>query len=169
MVCLVILTVIALNVTGNKSVNLFCIATVLTIVLLFMWLKIGQLYSRKVARFLEVFFMGNLQLYLLSSTLLLSAKINNMQAQEVLTLCMVGSSMLVFMLIIIYHCYKRYLSKKIKCPRLEWSSQQRQLESDSPVNSSAIHTSSQSTTLPTTTVVELEEPLLAEDLKVSQL
>ena len=160
---LVILTVIALNVTGNKSVNLFCVATVLTIVLLFMWLKVGQLYSGKIPRFLEVFFMGNLQLYLLSSTLLLSAKINNMQAQEVLTLCMVGSSMLVFMLIIIYHCYKRYLSKKIKCSKLEWSSQQRQLRRDSPVNSSMMHSSSQSTTLPTTTVVELEEPLLTED------
>ena len=160
---LVILTVIALNVTGNKSVNLFCITTVLTIVLLFMWLKIGQLYSGKIPHILEVFFMGNLQLYSLSSTLLLSAKINNMQAQEVLTLCMVGSSMLVFMLIIIYHCYKRYLSKKIKCPKLEWSSQQRKLESDSPVNSRTMHSSSQSTTLPTTTVVELEELLLTED------
>ena len=131
--------------------------------MLFMWLKISQLYSRKISRFLDVFFMENLQLYLLSSTLLLSAKISNMQAQEVLTLCMVGSSMLVFMPIIMYLCYKRYLSKKIKCLRLEWSSHQRKLESDSPVNSSTMHSLSQSTTLPTTTVVELEEPLLTED------
>ena len=103
---LVILTAVALNVTRNKAVNLFLISLVLSLVLLMsMTLQITKVYRNKLQNCLELFFLGNLIVFTLSSQFLLSNKTHKMKGQAIITSCMVGSAFAVCLLILIDHCY----------------------------------------------------------------
>ncbi len=158
---LVILTAVALNVTRNKAVNLFLISLVLSLVLLMsMTLQITKVYRNKLQNCLELFFLGNLIVFTLSSQFLLSNKTHKMKGQAIITSCMVGSAFAVCLLILIDHCYSFCLKypafkKLIKRAGALSSKPQKETCHLDPY----ILTGSNTTSKPTFTIVELR-PLL---------
>ena len=165
LVRLIILSANAINVTGNQAVSLFTTNIVVTIMLLYLWVMVGnKLYRNRIPYFLEVFFIGNLQLFSLASLFLSSDKEVRLNAQEHLTYCMVCSALVVFMLIVVYHCYKLCLNTrqgKKACQRLV--SLFKKPETDFEEHPGADSAGPKHSSTPTTTVVELKEPLLVDD------
>ena len=165
LVRLIILSANAINVTGNQAVSLFTTNIVVTIMLLYLWVMVGnKLYRNRIPYFLEVFFIGNLQLYSLASLFLSSDKEVKLNAQEHLTYCMVCSALVVFMLIVVYHCYKLCLNtRQGKKVHQKLVSLLKKPETDFEEPPSADEAGPKHSSTPTTTVVELKVPLLVDD------
>ena len=165
LVRLIILSANAINVTGNQAVSLFTTTVVVTILVLYLWVMVGnKLYRNRIPYFLEVFFIGNLQLYSLASLFLSSDKEVRSNAQEHLTYCMVCSALVVFMLIVVYHCYKLCLNtRQGKKAHHKLVSLVKKPEADLEEHPSADLAGPKHSSTPTTTVVELKEPLLVDD------
>ena len=163
LVRLIILSANAINVTGNQAVNLFATSIVITIVL-FIWLLLGRQYRNRFPYFLEVFFIGNLQLFSLASLFLSSDKEVGLNAQEHLTYCMVCSALIVFMFIVAYHCLKLYLNtRQGKKAYQKVVSLLKKHEADVQEHPTADLAGPKHSFTPTTTVVELREPFLIDD------
>ena len=161
LVRLTILSANAINVTGNQAVSLFTITVVITIMMLYLWVRVGKLYRLQVPYFIEVFFIGNLQLYSLASLFLSSDKEVRLNAQEHLTYCMVCSALVVFMLILVYHCYKLCLNtRQGKKAHQRVVSLFKKPEADIQEHPT---TAPKRSSTPTTTVVDLKELLLVDD------
>ena len=165
LVRLIILSANAINVTGNQAVSLFTTNIVVTIMLLYLWVMVGnKLYRNRLPYFLEVFFIGNLQLFSLASLFLSSDKEARSNAQEHLTYCMVCSALVVFMLIVVYHCYKLYLNtRQGKKVHQKVISLLKKPKADFEEHLTADLAGPKHSSTPTTTVVELKEPLLVDD------
>ena len=162
---LIILSANAINVTGNQAVSLFTTNIVVTIMLLYIWVMVGnKLYRNRLPYFLEVFFIGNLQLFSLASLFLSSDKEVRLNAQEHLTYCMVCSTLVVFMLTLVYHYYKLCLNtRQGKKAHQKLVSLVKKPEADFEEHSGADLAAPKHSSTPTTTVVELKEPLLVDD------
>ena len=167
LVRIIILSANAINTTGNQAVScsLFTTNIVVTIMLLYLWVMVGnKLYRNRIPYFLEVFFIGNLQLFSLASLFLSSVKEVRSNAQEHLTYCMVCSALVVFMLVLVYHCYKLCLNtRQGKKAHQKLVSLLKKPETDFEEHPSADLACPKHSSTPTTTVVELKEPLLMDD------
>ena len=105
-----------------------------------------------------MFFIGNLQLFTLASLLLNGLGSDRQNAQEILVSCMVGSSLVVFMFVVLYHCYKLHFSTKMK-KFFTWQKHVTLQRQDLPINTITETCSS----APTTSVIDLKELLLEHD------
>ena len=108
---LIILTAIAFNVTGNQAINLLIIIVIVLVLMIFyivllMWFEIEQLYRNKFSNILELFYFSVL---LFHAIFALYFRTNPVA----LTYIMVGSSLLLFLLIILYHCYHACYNSRI--------------------------------------------------------
>ena len=135
-----------------------------TIILICTWVKLGKLYKNQFPHLLEVFFIGNLQFFSLAKLFLSSYKESDVSAEESLVYCMVGSTLSMFTMIIAYHNYKLCLSTKIgksTCEKLVFLQRRpkQKFETDI-IDCNDCMTPSSS---PTTTVIELKEPLLEDE------
>ena len=160
----IILAATAFNITGNQALNLFMITIITTTILICTWVKLDKLYKNQFPHLLEVFFIGNLQFFSLAKLFLSSYKESNVSAEENLTYCMVGSTVSVFTLIIAYHNYKLCLGTKIGKSTHEklvtsLRRPKRKLQTDTIEGNDWMTPSSS----PTTTIVELKEPLLEDE------
>ena len=98
-------SVFAGNALGDPNVNLLTILITL-LLLLMMWIQIGRIYRKSPINALELFFLLNLAIFA-SATLYLRASGNTGTQQQTLSLVSVGSALLVFMAVLVYHCYSQ--------------------------------------------------------------
>ena len=125
----------------------------------------NKLYRNRIPYFFEVFFVGNLQLFSLASLFLSSDKEVRSNAQEHLTYCMVCSALVVFMLIVVYHCYKLCLNtRQGKKANQKLVSLLKKPEADFEEHPTTDSAGPKPSSTPTTTVVELIEPLLLDEI-----
>ena len=160
-------SVFAGNALGDPNVNLLTISLTI-LVLLIAWVKIGRAYRMSPLNGLELFYLVNLGITA-TATLYLRASSDTNTQQQVLSLIMVGSALIVFISILIYHCYseltKTNCGKKLKRKaQAIWSSRQdpanEEIIQDEGENQPQVKVKS-----PTRTIVslkELKEPLLDE-------
>ena len=105
--------VFAGNALGDPNVNL--LTMLLTIlVLLIAWIKIGRVYRKSPINGLEIFYIVNLMTTVAATLYLRAASDTNMK-QQILSLIMVGSALIIFISTLIYHCYSELI--KTNCGR----------------------------------------------------
>ena len=119
--------VFAGNALGDPNVNLLTISLTI-LVLLIAWVKIGRAYRMSPLNELELFYLVNLGITAIATLYLRATSDNNTQ-QQILSLIMVGSVLIVFVSTLIYHCYSEFTKtnsgKKLKRKaRVLWSARQ---------------------------------------------
>ena len=104
LVRIVLFTIFGGNALGDPRINLFAITTVVATLLVF-WVIAGKVYKKLWMKLLESFFLLNL-IILAAATLFLKSLegFSVVRKQAVLTSIMVGSTALVFIGILVYHC-----------------------------------------------------------------
>ena len=100
---IVLFTVSASNVLGDPRINLFAITTLVSGIPLFFW-KAGSVYRKLHAHLLQVFFFINLIIFAAATHFLKS--VQAFARQETLTCIMVGSTFIIFCIIMGYHFYQ---------------------------------------------------------------
>ena len=161
--------VFAGNALGDPNVNLLTISLT-TLVLLIAWVKIGRAYRMSPLNGLELFYLVNIGITA-TATLYLRATSDTNTQQQVLSLIMVGSALIVFISTLIYHCYseltKTNRGKKLKRnAQAIWSSRQHRANNEEIIGQDEEESQPQvKARSPTRTVVcleELKEPLLED-------
>ena len=95
------------NVLGNPKANMLAVI-ITTTVILAIWLKVSRVYKNKAPNALELIFLVNLLLFSASSLYLIcSSSTTNASttSQEILVYFMAGSTLFIFICIVIFHCY----------------------------------------------------------------
>ena len=161
--------VFAGNALGDPNVNLLTISLTI-LVLLIAWVKIGRAYRMSPLNGLELFYLVNLGITA-TATLYLRATSDTNTQQQVLSLIMVGSALIVFISTLIYHCYSELIKtnrgKKLKRKaQAIWSSRQHRANNEEIIGQDEGESQPQvKARSPTRTVVcleELKEPLLED-------
>ena len=96
-------TVSASNVLGDPRINLFVITTLVSGIPLFFW-RAGSVYKRLHIHLLQAFFFLNLTVFAAGTLFLKSVQAS--ARQETLTCIMVGSTFVIFCIIVGYHFYR---------------------------------------------------------------
>ena len=161
--------VFAANALGDPNVNLLTISLTI-LVMLIAWVKIGRAYRMSPLNGLELFYLMNLGITATATQYLRATSDTNTQ-QQVLSLIMVGSALIVFISTLIYHCYseltKTNRGKKLKRKaQAIWSSRQHRANNEEIIVQEEGESQPQvKARSPTRTVVcleELKEPLLED-------
>ena len=101
------------NALGDPRINLFAIIIVVVILLAF-WLISGRVYKRLWMKLLESFFLVNLAIFAAATLFLKSLEgYSVVDQQAVLTSIMIGSAFVVFIGILVYHCYQELAKRDI--------------------------------------------------------
>ena len=159
--------VFAGNALGDPNVNLFTVSLMI-LVLLIAWVKIGRVYRKSPLNGLELFYLVNLMVTAIA-TLYLRAINGTNTEQQILSLITVGSALIVFISTLIYHCYSELIKtnsgKKLKRKaQATWSARQHRANSEETIGQDEGENQPQVKVMsPTRTVVclkELKEPLL---------
>ena len=151
------------NISGEFSMNLLVICIV-TCSLLVIWLKAGCIYKKTLPNVIELFFLFNLLLFSVVSLYLRATAVSPSQLEhhsDIAVLCMVGSTFVLFLLILGYHTlfetyYGKKLVGKIKKRCIDFKTNNIEQELDLIPNKPK----EPNPHLPTCTVVELHKPLL---------
>ena len=158
--------VFAGNALEDPSINLLTIMLAV-LVLLIVWVKVGRVYRKSPLNTLELFYLVNLGVTTGVTTYLRNTSGDNLQSQAILTGIMVGSTLIVFMSTLIYHCYSETVQSRL-WKRFKETAQtvrsrklQDQSEVDQEVEESIDSVQIQPNS-PTRTVVSLREALLVE-------
>lgn len=168
LVRLFLILVCTANVSGNYAMNLLVIITT-SCVLLLVWVKVGRVYKKKLPNILELFFQGNLLIFAASSQYLRSTGSVTDSNQDILVYCMVGSVFIVFICTLIYHSYSllsrtkagKRLNERVKSFSTRFKKKQ---EQEDDIGQLDVIVPLQANNIPTVTVVDLNEPLLQEDI-----
>ena len=163
--------VFAGNALGDPNVNLLTISLTI-LILLIAWVKIGRVYRKSPLNGLELFYLMNLEIIAMATLYLRATSDTNTQ-QQILSLIMAGSVLIVFTSTLIYHCYseviKTNIGKKLQAKAQGiWSSRQHRAnigETIGPGQEEGENQSQAELKSPTRTVVclkELKESLLNE-------
>ena len=99
--------VFAGNALGDPNVNLLTISLT-TLILLIAWIKIGRVYRKSPLNGLELFYLVNLEITAMATLYLRATSDTNTQ-QQILSLIMVGSALIVFISTLIYHSYSEVI------------------------------------------------------------
>ena len=147
----IIFIVFAINIEGDINVNLLAI-TMVVIFLLSGTFFTGPVYKNKLVNAIELFFILNLGLLSCLSLYVGQDTTTNAEKQTYITCAMVGSALLVFFFIIIFHVHlKLKRSRNISCYK-------RGIPQDRGTQQVAL----QDRFAPTVSLVELRESLLSE-------
>ena len=159
--------VFAGNALGDPSINLLTIMLAV-LVLLIVWVKVGRVYRKSPLNTLELFYLVNLGVTTGVTSYLRNTSGDNLQSQAILTGIMVGSTLIIFMSTLTYHCYSETVQSRL-WKRFKETAQtvrsrklQDQSEVDQEVEESTGSVQIQANS-PTRTVVSLREALLVED------
>ena len=167
LVRILLYVVFAGNALGDPSINLLTIMLAV-LVLLIVWVKVGRVYRKSPLNTVELFYLLNLGVTTGVTMYLRNTSGDNLQSQAILTGIMVGSTLIVFMSTLTYHCYSETVQSRL-WKRLKETAQtvrsrrlQDQSEVDQEVEDSIDSVQIQPNS-PTRTVVSLREALLVED------
>ena len=100
---------IAANVAGDPKINLLAVVLVTTGLLTYYLVSGGNIYRKFTIDILDWYFLINVQVFATATIFLRSSSSQNkfpIGKQAALTLTMVGSAFVVFLGIVIYHCYQ---------------------------------------------------------------
>ena len=153
--------VFAGNALGDPNVNLLTISLI-TLILLIAWIKIGRVYRKSPLNGLELFYLVNLEITAMATLYLRATSDTNAQ-QQILSLIMVGSALIVFISTLIYHCYSEVIKtnrgKKLQTKAQGiWSSSQHRANTEETIGQDEGENQPQvKLKSPTRTVVCLQE------------
>ena len=100
---IILFTVFASNIGGDPHVNLLAIIIILAVIVLGFW-NFGRVYKSAFVHILEVFFIYNL-VFLTATTQFLKASQDLSHIEEYVTCIMIGSTFVVFTIVLAYHFY----------------------------------------------------------------
>ena len=100
---IILFTVFASNIGGDPQVNLLAIIILLAVIVLGFW-NFGRVYKNAFAHILEVFFIFNL-VFLTATTQFLKTSQDYSHTEEYVTCTMIGSTTVVFTIVLAYHSY----------------------------------------------------------------
>ena len=159
--------VFAGNALGDPSINLLTIMLAV-LVLLIVWVKVSRVYRKSPLNTLELFYLLNLGVTTGVTLYLRNTSGDNLQSQAILTGIMVGSTLIVFMSTLTYHCYSETMQSRLwkRFTKTAQTFRSRKLQDQSEVDQE-VEESTDSVQIqansPTRTVVSLREALLVED------
>lgn len=105
------MTVFAANALGDPKINLLTIM-ITTLVLLIVWIKVGRIYRKSPVNVLELVYLINIEIFAMI-TFYLKIGSNTKGQQQILSLIAVGSAFVVFIIVLICHCYTKLVQTKI--------------------------------------------------------
>ena len=106
-----LMTVFAANALGDPKINLLTIM-ITTLVLLIVWIKVGRIYRKSPVNVLELVYLINIEIFAMITFYLKNGS-NTEGQQQILSLIAVGSAFVVFIIVLICHCYTKLVQTKI--------------------------------------------------------
>ena len=101
---IILFTVFACNIGGDPHVNLLAIIIILAVIVLGFW-NFGRVYKNAFVHILEVFFIYNLVFLTATTQFLKTSQRYSYTVEEYMTCAMIGSTFVVFTIILAYHFY----------------------------------------------------------------
>ena len=101
---IILFTVFASNIGGDPHVNLLAIIIILAVIVLGFW-NFGRVYKNAFVHILEVFFIYNLVFLTATTQFLKTSQRYSYTVEEYVTCAMIGSTFVVFTIILAYHFY----------------------------------------------------------------
>ena len=159
------------NALGDPRINLFAITVVVATLLVF-WVIAGKVYKKLWMKLLESFFLLNLIIFASATLFLKSLEgFSVVQKQAVLTSIMVGSSALVFIGILVCHCFQEVTKKSVfknilvKCSAFVTNADHDRVcaENSEGVSDGSTTAVPQQPTVSVIAMNELREPLLTDN------
>ena len=166
---IVLFAIFRSNALGDPWINLFAITVVVATLLVF-WVIVGKVYKNLCMKLLQSFFLLNLIILAVATLFLKSLEgFSVVEKQAVLTFMMVGSAALVFIGILVYHCFWEFAKKSLfrhlcKCVAFVTNAyHNRSCENSEGISDGSTAVVPQQPTVSVIAMNELREPLLTDN------